>query len=1076
VEDCGTAMVTRRSSKEKPGKQSRVKLTESKELAQALMQSAGTGIYIVQDGKFQYVNSLFLEETGYTEGELLGTHSLDLVHPEDREIVRRKAIENLKSHSSFPYEYRFMKKNGEVGWVLERVTSAEYKGKPATIGSFMNITGWKLAEEELKYQRKYFQALFESSPEAVVSLDMQSRVIDINPAFKRIFGYSMEDIGGKYFLDYVLPESKQEEGRGMMRMAQRGEVITSESIRKRADGTEIPVSILATSIMLDGKQRGTFAIYRDITERKKVEEALRDSEEFNSSLLSNSPNPIVVVNPDTSIRYVNPALEKLTGFSSSELIGAKAPYPWWTEETLRKTSEDFGEALHQGVRKVEELFQKRGGQQFWVEVTATPANQNEQLKYYIANWVDITERKKAEEELKYQRKYFQALFEGSPEAVVSIDMQIRVMDMNPAFKKLFGYTLEDMGGKDILDYILPKGKREEASSIIGIAQSGKVVTAESIRKRADGTEIPVSILSAPIILDGKPIGIFGIYRDITERKKAEKRIEHLNLVLRAIRNVNQLITREKERERLLKGICDNLIETRGYYNAWVALLDGSGRLITAAEAGLGKDFLPMVEQLRSGELIVCGQRALTQSDVVVTNDPTSTCTNCPLAKKYSGRGAMTVRLEHAGRVYGLLSASAPANFLIDAEESSLFEEVARDIAFALHSMGLEEERKRGEEALRESEEKYRTLTENINVGIYRNTPGSGGKFIEVNPALIRMFGYENREEFLVINAADVYQNSENRLKFSEKMLRDGFVRNEELQLKKRDGALLIGSVSAAAVKDEKGNVKYYDSIIEDITERKRAEEEREALLEELEKINRKLEQSNKELQDFAYIASHDLREPLRKISSFGTLLQNSLKGKTDEDQQEDFEFMIDGANRMQEMIDDLLNYSRLTTRAKPPERVDLNEVIKDLRSLELATLLDETKGSIHVPKLLPPVQGDPSQMHQLLQNLIGNGLKFHREGIAPEISIRAHRIEGKMVWVEVQDNGIGIGEEYQEQVFTMFKRLHSRAQYKGTGIGLAVCKKIVERHGGNIEIKSASGEGSTFWFTLPRASYSGNNW
>ena len=151
--------------------------------------------------------------------------------------------------------------------------------------------------------------------------------------------------------------------------------------------------------------------------------------------------------------------------------------------------------------------------------------------------------------------------------------------------------------------------------------------------------------------------------------------------------------------------------------------------------------------------------------------------------------------------------------------------------------------------------------------------------------------------------------------------------------------------------------------------------------------------------------------------------------------------------------------------------MDLNEVIKDLKSLELATLLDETKGTIRIPEPLPPVQGDPPQMHQLFQNLVGNGLKFHREGIPPEIAIHAHRVEGDMIRVEVEDNGIGIDKEYHEQVFTMFRRLHSRAHYEGTGIGLAICKKIVNRHGGDIGIKSTPGKGSTFWFTLPRGNY-----
>nr|QNO55306.1 adaptive-response sensory-kinase SasA [Methanosarcinales archaeon ANME-1 ERB7] len=247
------------------------------------------------------------------------------------------------------------------------------------------------------------------------------------------------------------------------------------------------------------------------------------------------------------------------------------------------------------------------------------------------------------------------------------------------------------------------------------------------------------------------------------------------------------------------------------------------------------------------------------------------------------------------------------------------------------------------------------------------------------------------------------------------------------------------------------------------TEKREAENAKEMLA----AANVKLERSNKELWDFAYIASHDLREPLRKISAFGQLLQESLKGKLDEDEEENFAFMIDGATRMQQMIDDLLVYSRVSTKAKPPERVDLNAVIDDLKNVELAVQVEETGGVINVPEPLPPLHADPSQIHQLLQNLLGNGLKYCRKGVPPVITVRGRVVNGNTVRIEVQDNGIGIEEQYCANIFGMFKRLHSREDYEGSGIGLAVCKKIVERPGGKIGVESNPGVGSTFWFTVP---------
>ncbi len=251
------------------------------------------------------------------------------------------------------------------------------------------------------------------------------------------------------------------------------------------------------------------------------------------------------------------------------------------------------------------------------------------------------------------------------------------------------------------------------------------------------------------------------------------------------------------------------------------------------------------------------------------------------------------------------------------------------------------------------------------------------------------------------------------------------------------------------------------NIAEDLdAARKEAENARK----QLEELTRKLERSNQELQDFVYVVSHDLKAPVRKVAMFGELLKESLAGRLDEDEQENFEFMIEGATRMQQLIDALLTYSRVQTRAKPPERVNLKEVIEDLKEVELAIPLEESGGRIEIEEPLPDVYADPSQVHQLLQNLIANGLKYHREGVPPVIIIRG-RVEGGMARIEVQDNGIGIPEEHHARIFGMFQRLH--ADDKGTGVGLAVCKRIVERHGGEIGVVSRPGEGSTFWFTMP---------
>jgi PAS domain S-box-containing protein len=249
----------------------------------------------------------------------------------------------------------------------------------------------------------------------------------------------------------------------------------------------------------------------------------------------------------------------------------------------------------------------------------------------------------------------------------------------------------------------------------------------------------------------------------------------------------------------------------------------------------------------------------------------------------------------------------------------------------------------------------------------------------------------------------------------------------------------------------------------DITERRKAEENTERLLVELER-------SNKELEQFAYVASHDLQEPLRMIASFVQLLDQKYKGKLDEKADKYIYFAVDGALRMQKLIDALLAYSRVTTWGASFGPVDTNRAF----SQAVADLLPAIAEShaVVTKDLLPTVTGDEAQLAELFQNLIGNAIKFRKSGTAPVVHVSAKK-EGKEWLFSVRDNGIGMEPEYFDRIFQIFQRLHTREEYPGTGIGLALCKRIVERHGGRVWVESAPGEGTKFFFTL--ANDRGNN-
>lgn len=237
--------------------------------------------------------------------------------------------------------------------------------------------------------------------------------------------------------------------------------------------------------------------------------------------------------------------------------------------------------------------------------------------------------------------------------------------------------------------------------------------------------------------------------------------------------------------------------------------------------------------------------------------------------------------------------------------------------------------------------------------------------------------------------------------------------------------------------------------------------ERERLLRTIEERNAALERSNGALSEFAYAASHDLQEPLRTVASFTQLLQRRYGGRLDSDADEFIEFAVDGVRRMQQLIADILLYSRVTTAGTALEPVDLAAAARDAAA-NLRAAIEEKEARVEVEPL-PRVMGDRVQLAQLLQNLIGNGLKY---SAAPPVIRVSAALDGEVWRVCVADNGIGIPPEYHERIFRMFARLHTRAEYSGTGVGLALCRSIVERHGGRIWVESQEGEGATFYFTL----------
>ncbi len=367
------------------------------------------------------------------------------------------------------------------------------------------------------------------------------------------------------------------------------------------------------------------------------------------------------------------------------------------------------------------------------------------------------------------------------------------------------------------------------------------------------------------------------------------------------------------------------------------------------------------------------------------------------------------------------------------------------------------ERKKAEKELGESEARYEDLYDNA-PDMFVSVDAKTAKILQCNQTLAKALGY-SKDEVVGHPIFSVYHpdSLEDAKKTFKSFAETGVVDNVELQLKRKDGSKIDVILNASAVRDEHGNVLYSRSAWRDITVRKQAEEK-------LQEAVKELARSNTDLEQFAYIASHDLKSPLLSISGFANMLNKDYKDKLDKEAGEYIDFIVTSTKRMGDLIDGLLTYSRIGARSVEMKPVDINKIF--VRAIANLTVHIEENGAKVIHDSLPTVLANDVQLEQLLQNLIGNAIKFHGHE-PPRVHISAEQEGGKWVF-SVKDNGIGIAAEDREQIFKMFQRLH-RDEYKGTGIGLAACKKIVELHGGNIWMESQPDKGSIFYFTLPCA-------
>jgi PAS domain S-box-containing protein len=617
---------------------------------------------------------------------------------------------------------------------------------------------------------------------------------------------------------------------------------------------------------------------------------------------------------------------------------------------------------------------------------------------------DSLERDRAE--LADRNSFLATLIEMAPLAVVALDPDGIVTLWNSAAAEIFGWTHEEVIGQPMP--WVPDELRAESAVFVARGLAGERCTGRRIRRRRrDGAELELSLSTGPLRdARGEAIGVLGFLEDVTEAAAAE----------RARRE-----TEERQRLSFLRAPIGN------------ALVAPDGRWLQVNPALVEMFGYPEQELLAKTFADITHPEDLEADLAFVQRMLAGEIASYQMEKRYLHRSGDIVR--------ALLSVS----LVRDAEGEPLY--------FVSQIQDITER-----QLLETARARLAAIVESSADAIM--STDRDGIITSWNAGAERLLGHTRDEA--IGQPLSIVAPPDGATEHAERARR--VAAGEIVQLEtvhaRKDGTPVDVSLTLSPTLDGTGRVSGHSAIVRDISRRRAAERQ-------LEEAARRLEQSNTELAQFASVASHDLREPLRKVQAFGDRLSRKYGELLPDDGRDYLARMIAATQRMESLIDGLLAMSRVGARETSVTAVDLEQVARDVVA-DLEARLDRSGGEVRIGPL-PAVAASPLEMHQLLLNLVGNALKFQRADVPPQVEVVAEPCEDpRFCRISVRDNGIGFDERYRERIFGVFQRLHGRDEYEGTGIGLAICRKIAERNGGTIEARSAPGEGSTFAVTLPR--------
>jgi PAS domain S-box-containing protein len=744
--------------------------------------------------------------------------------------------------------------------------------------------------------------------------------------------------------------------------------------------------------------------------RLLVEGALLEWQEKYRMLLDGIRDyAIFMMDPRGQIVSWNAGAERIKGYRADEIIGQNFSrfFPpedierGRPEEILRMTAAS-GRHEEQGMRV------RKDGSRFLASLTFTALRDAAgDLRGFSEFSHDLSESK--ESGAKYR-----GLLEAAPDAMVVVNQAGEIVLLNLQAEKQFGYHRDELVGQRVKN-IIPEGFAERL--IADDLRSAEDALAQQIGtgieltgRRKDGSEFPIEIMLSPLE-SAEGILVTAAIRDISVRKEAEKHLAQM----------------EGRYRGLLEAAPDAMVVVNQAGEIVLLNVQAEKQFGYRRDELVGQRVKNIIPEGFAERLIADGTRTAAEA----------------LAQQI-GTGIELNGRRKDGSEFPIEIMLSP----LESADGILVTAAIRDISV----------RKAAEKHVMQMEGRYRGLLEAAPDAMV--VVNQGGEIVLLNVQAEKQFGY-HRDELVgqkvknIIPEGFAERLRTDNLRSVDEALAQQIGTGIELIARRKDGSDFPIEIMLSPLESAEGIL--VTAAIRDITVRKKSEEH-------LVKTVGELKRSNDELQQFAYVASHDLQEPLRMVASYTQLLAERYKGRLDSDADEFIAYAVDGSNRMQGLIQDLLAYSRAGTNGKALRKIStespLQEALANLRATIQETGAVVTHGS------LPVITTDGTQLAQIFQNLVGNAIKYHGAA-TPRVHVSAVKNGGNEWIFSVRDNGLGIDPQYFERIFVLFQRLHGQTEFKGTGIGLAICKKMLERLGGRIWVESQPEQGSTFYFALP---------